>query len=88
MKNTILSFFEQTPKRVACCCDSDWEDQKIRWHESDILKTLYEQGMEERDSVPHEIKRRLRAEELIEMGKSYRPLTTERQPDAPDLDRD
>jgi hypothetical protein len=88
MKNSFLSFLGQSPKRVCHGCDFDWEYEKSRYRESDILETLHKQGIEKHHSVPHEMDRRLRAEQLIEMGKSYRPLTAERCPDEPDLDRD
>jgi hypothetical protein len=69
---------------------SDWEYQKARWREMDILETLEKQGIEKCNSVPHEMRRRERAEQLIEMGKPYRAAVVKLCPqkDGPDLDRD
>jgi hypothetical protein len=89
MKNSLFSFFGQNQKR-GCICDSDLQDTIDKERESDTIDTLHRQGIEKYDStlVLNEMDRRSRAEELIKMGKSYRPLTTERCHDEPDLGRD
>ncbi len=91
MKKTILSLLGHKQKAVNYY-DSDWEYQKSRWRESDILETLDKQGIEKYDSalVVNEMNRRQRTEQLIEMGKSYQSPTAARYPerDGPDLDRD
>jgi hypothetical protein len=89
MKNSFLSLLGQNSK-PRCICDSDFEDDKARWRESATIDTLHTQGIKKYDStlVLNEMDRKLRAEQLIEMGKSYRPLTAERCHDEPDLGRD
>ena len=85
-----LQCVKQHPESVAYNYASDWEDEKARWRRSDIYEDLEKQGFKRHNCIRHEMVRRLRAEQFIEMEKSYRQIAGERCPqkDEPDLGRD
>ena len=72
-----LKYVEKYGSAIAYEQASDWEEHKsdLRWDK--VLQTLEKQGIESKSSVRPEMDRMRRAEELIEMGKSYRPTFVE-----------
>lgn len=72
-----LKYVEKYGSAIAYDQASDWEEHKsdLRWDK--VLQTLEKQGIESKSSVRPEMDRMRRAEELIEMGKSYRPTVAE-----------
>ena len=74
---------KQNPEFVASIFAEDRIDRENRQREHEF----YEKNVTD-EEVDAAIKRHDRAGELIKMGNSYRPLTTERCHEEPDLGRD
>jgi hypothetical protein len=75
-----LKYVEKYGSCIAYDSALDWEESKSDERWDAVLKTLEKQGIESKSSVRPEMDRRRRAEELIEMGKSYSPPAAENCP--------
>jgi hypothetical protein len=85
-----LKYVEKYGSCIAYDSACDWEESKSDERLNAVYKTLEKQGIESKSSLRHEMDRRRRAEELIEMGKSYSPPAAENCPqrDGPELGDD